>query len=109
MKNDILFSERQKVTQWWIWLFVILANLFFLYGWYFFNNTLHKPPFHFSWSNLFSLVFNSLIISYLVFFRVETQVKGDGIYVRSFPYQFKFTYYSWDRISKLYLRKYSSV
>ena len=42
-------------------------------------------------------------------FRLNTQIKADGIYVRFFPIQFRYRHYTWDKISKIYLRHYSPI
>ncbi len=32
MNNEILFKEKQRFQQWWLWLIFLGVNLFFLYG-----------------------------------------------------------------------------
>jgi hypothetical protein len=34
MKENILFSERQRFTQWWLWLILVGINTLFIYGLY---------------------------------------------------------------------------
>ena len=42
-------------------------------------------------------------------FKLETQVKNDGIYVRFFPLQLSFKYFNWQEIDKLYIRQYHPI
>jgi len=111
MDNEILFSERQRFKQWWLWLILLGINGLFLFG--VFKQVINgqqlgdKPM-----SNTGLLIAASLtIIISIIFinFRLETIVKKDGIYVRFFPFHLKFKYYSWNNLTKSYVRQYSPV
>ena len=52
----------------------------------------------------------TLLLSLLFFsFNLITIVKPDGIYVRFFPFHLSFRRYTWDMISKVYVRHYSPI
>lgn len=42
-------------------------------------------------------------------FKLQTVIKTDGIYVRFFPIHIAFRKYSWDKLSKVYVRTYSPL
>ncbi len=42
-------------------------------------------------------------------FRLDTRIKKDGIYVRFFPFHFKYKHYSWDGLTKSFVRQYSPI
>jgi hypothetical protein len=111
MDNKILFTERQKFNQWWIWLILLAINGFFILG--VFKQLVIGQQFGDKPMNNTEL----LIIAGLTFmlsilflnFRLETQIKKDGIYVRFFPFHIAFKHYTWDIIAKSYVRQYSAI
>lgn len=111
MENEILFSEKQKFNQWWLWLILLGVNCFMIIGilqQVFFEKQFGDKP-----MNNYELLLTAgvtLSITLLFFnFRLDTQIKKDGIYVRFFPLQLKFKHYTWENISKSYVRKYSPI
>ncbi|MGB3078776.1 MAG: hypothetical protein WBB31_06835, partial [Saprospiraceae bacterium] len=50
-----------------------------------------------------------LITISFYFFRLETRISKEGIYVRFFPFHFSFRSYSWSEISKSYVRVYKPI
>lgn len=111
MKNEIIFSEQQKFNQWWLWLILIGINGLFIYGLIvqvFGGGHFGSKPM----SNIEIVSVSIIILLFTIFFlnfRLDTSVKKEGIYVRFFPFHFKTKFYAWDRINKLYLKKYSPV
>lgn len=108
MGDEVLFHERQKFTQWWMWIILLVINVLFLLGTYkqVFNDQQFgdKPM---SNQGLIFITSMTIMLTLLfAIFRLETQVKNDGIYVRFFPFHISFKYYSWDQISKSFVRKY---
>lgn len=101
MEKVILFSERQRFNQWWLWLILlIICGIPF----YVFINDV---------ADLTLLVITSIIlllpIAIFIFLRLDTVIKEDGIYVRFFPFHIKFIFYSWGSIANLYIREYSPI
>jgi len=111
MENEILFTEKQKFSQWWFWLILIGINGLFVYG--IFIQVIGGEHFGDKPMSDVGLIFSTIItsmVSVLILnFRLETIIKKDGIYVRFFPFHFNFKHYSWDNLSKIYVRQYSAL
>jgi hypothetical protein len=111
MKEEILFTERQRFRQWWLWLILLGINGLFLFGVY--KQIIGEQQFGSKpMSNTELLIATGLtIILTLLFvnFRLDTIIRKDGIYVRFFPFHFSFKHYSWEKISKAYIREYSPI
>ncbi|GEP51125.1 hypothetical protein FNO01nite_17970 [Flavobacterium noncentrifugens] len=111
MEEKILFTEQQKFSQWWIWLLLIVLNVFFIFG---INKQLiHHEPFGDHPTGDIGLLagFGLILFVTLLFytFKLQTIIKEDGIYVRFFPVQIAYRKYSWDKLTKTYVRKYSPI
>ncbi|WP_447640181.1 MULTISPECIES: hypothetical protein [Chitinophagaceae] len=111
MNTEILFTERQKFKQWWLWLILLSINGLFLFG--LFRQVIaghqfgDKPM-----SNTGLLITTGLtIVLTLLFvnFRLDTTIKKDGIYVRFFPFHLKFKHYAWNSLTKSFVRPYSPL
>jgi hypothetical protein len=111
MDNEILFTERQKFKQWWLWLLLLGINGLFLFG--VFKQVIGGQRFGDNpMSNTGLLIATgSLLLSTLLLlnFRLDTRIKKDGIYVRFFPLHLEFKHYTWDRLKKSYIRQYSPM
>lgn len=111
MNSEILFSEKQKFKQWWIWLILLGINGLFLFGVY--TQIINGQQFGskpISDTELLSSAGVSLLLTLLFLcFKLETQIKADGIYVRFFPFHIRFKHYTWDSIQKSYIRKYAAI
>jgi len=109
--NEILFSEKQKFKQWWIWLILLGVNGLFLFGVY--SQVINGQQFGskpISDTGLLTSAGMSILLTLLFLcFKLETQIKADGIYVRFFPIHIRFKHYSWDSIQKSHIRKYSAI
>jgi hypothetical protein len=106
MNNEILFTERQKFNQWWLWLIMMSINgiLIFLVFTQPMNGNKINPGL------LFGIGVNSLMTVLFFFcFRLDTRISNDGIYVRFFPFHFSFIKIEWDRIAKSYVREYRPI
>ena len=111
MNNEILFRERQRFKQWWIWLILLGVNGLFLYG--VFKQVIGGQPFGSkSMNDTVLLIATGLTILLTLLFislRLDTQIKRDGIYVRFFPFHINFRHYTWDTLAKSYVRQYSAI
>lgn len=111
MSNEVLFTERQKFKQWGLWLILLSINGLFLYGIY--KQVIGGQSFgNRPMSNSGLLITTGLTILLTVLFinfRLDTMIKKDGIYVRFFPIHLKFKYYSWDTLTKSFVRRYSPI
>jgi hypothetical protein len=111
MSNNILFTERQKFKQWWIWLILLSVNGILIVG--VFKQVIGGQQFGDKpMGNTELLIVTGLILLLtLLFFilRLDTIIKQDGIYIRFFPFHIKFKYFAWDRMTKSYVRQYSPL
>ncbi len=111
MDNNVLFSETQRFKQIWLWIILLGLNGLFIFGLtkqvilgYQFGS---KPA---SNSVLIVITIATILLSFLFLnLKLETVIKADGIYVRFLPFQLRFKYYSWDKITKSYVRQYNPV
>lgn len=111
MEEGIIFSEKQRFRQWWLWMIFLGINGLFLAG--AFKQLIggeqfgNKPM---SNTGLLISVSVCLLITALFFIlRLETKIDNKGIYVRFFPFQMSFRFYPWESIDKAYVRKYSPI
>lgn len=111
MNEEILFRETQKFRQWWLWLILMGINGLFLFG--IFMQVIGGQKFGdkpMSDSQLIIATIFTIILTLLfTSIRLETIIKNDGIYVRFFPLHLKFKHYSWERLTKSYIRQYSAI
>lgn len=111
MGNKIVFEETQRFKQWWIWVILSAVNGLFLFG--VFRQVIGGHPFGdkpMSDSGLLILTVMMLALTIaFLFFKLETFIKEDGIYVRFFPMHLTFKHYTWDQIKKSYVRTYAPL
>jgi hypothetical protein len=107
MNEEILFSEKQRFNQWWLWLILIAGNgsVYLIVLIPFLSDTNQSDISGLLVASLLPVIFTVLF----VFFKLETQIRRDGIYVRFFPIRFKFRHYKWNEISKAFVRKYNPI
>ena len=111
MNNEVLFLERQKFKQWWLWLILLGVNALFLSG--LIKQVIGGQPFGDEPMSNTGLIiatgFTFLLTLFFLNLRLDTIIRKDGIYVRFFPFHIKFKYFAWDTLTKSYVRKYSAV
>lgn len=108
MSTDVLFSERQRFKLYGLWIPVLLVDLLFLSGVFvqlvlgrsFGSKPMSNTALLFT--TALALVFTVIMLS----FSLETKIKGDGIYVRFFPFYRTPKKYPWTQITTSYVRKY---
>lgn len=111
MENELLFSEKQRFKQWWLWAILIGVNALMLS--LVFTQIVNgriigdKPATN---SQLITGAAISLLITiFILSIRLDTQIKTDGIYVKFFPLQTSFRFFTWNSLQKCYVRKYSPI
>ena len=111
MDNKILFSERQRFKQIWLWLILLGVNGLFIFGLtkqVILGHQFGDKPM--SNIGLIIVTILTLLLSFLFLnLRLETNIKSDGIYVRLFPFHLTFKYYPWDKINQSFVRKYNPI
>ncbi|MCA6438510.1 MAG: hypothetical protein ACRCSM_06420 [Sediminibacterium sp.] len=111
MDNKILFAERQRFKQIWLWLILLGVNGLFIFGLIkqvIFGYQFGDKPM----SNVALIIVTILtfVLSFLFLnFRLDTNIKSDGIYVRLFPFQWTFKYYPWDKINQSFVTQYNAI
>lgn len=111
MSSDTLFSEKQRFKQWWIWLILIGMNLLFMIG--IFKQVIGGETFGNKPMSNIGLIIGAVILMLITLlfltFRLETEIKKEGIYVRFFPFHIKFRYFPFDSIKTCYIRQYKPI
>lgn len=109
--HEVLFAEKQKFNQWWVWLLLLGINAQLIFGVYkqvYQGMTFGDRPM----SNEGLLFAAGLVFAITILFisaNLQTRVKSDGIYVRFFPFHLSFKHYQWNSISKSFVREYSPI
>lgn len=111
MDNKILFSERQRFKQIWLWIVLLVLDGISIFG--LIKQLIFEIPFGDKpISNTALIVTTSFLflLSFVFFnFRLDTHIKADGIYVRFFPFHSNFKFYPWNKISQSYIRQYNPI
>lgn len=103
MENKFEFSEKQRFTQWWLWLLLSAVMIYTIY------NFIEDRQYFSTPELAISILIPILVIILFLVIRLETKIDEQGIYVRFFPFQITFRYYPWRNIKKAYVRKYSPL
>lgn len=109
--SKILFFERQRFKQLWIFILLLILNAIFIYGIYrqlvegepFGNNPMSNV-----WLILAELMLLVLMCSFFVL-RLDTQITAECIYVRYFPLHLKYKSFAWKDIKEARVRKYGPM
>ena len=111
MKQDIVFTERQKFSQWWIWLVLIGINGIFFSGLVkqlIFNQPFGNNPL--SNAGLVMLSIGFLAFTFLFYMMgLYTKIDVHGIYFRFIPFHSNFTFYPWEKISSISICQYKAI
>jgi len=111
MDNEPLFKESQGFTQWWLWLILTIINVFLLFGVFkqvIVGEAIGDSPM----SDITLLLITGFMIALTILFtrfRLYTEIKQDGVYVKFFPFHLSFKRYAWIDISKSYIRQYDPI
>ena len=88
IKIEISFEEKQRFTQWWIWIFILLPLGIALYGCYqqlWLGTPMGNKPL----SNNGLIIFTLFGIGFVFFFWINqliTRIDATGIHVHFYPY-----------------------
>jgi len=107
VEEKVLFHESQHFSR--LWLSILLVGV-----WCFFLLIIPTEDYSEIRSisdigAIFTPVFASIILLFLISIRLDTKIKQDGIYVRFFPINIKYRKYSWRMLDKVFVRKYSAL
>lgn len=85
MENEILFTEKLKFTQWWLWLLLLGLNGLLIFG--AFKKVIGKQQFGSKpMSDKGLIIATRLFVALtllMISFKLKTKIKRDGIYVFS--------------------------
>lgn len=108
--TDFLFQEKQRFTQWWLWLLLLGTLSLFVFG--FFKQIVYGVPFGnkpiSDLGLIIALIFMTLLCYFFYSIQLVTRVYNDGIRTRLTPFYSSFKVYKWDEIDKIYIRKYNA-
>ena len=111
MQDEVLFSEKQRFRQFWLWIILLCMNVYLI------DRTVREllmaeqfGGIPMSDSGLIISTALSLLVTLLIALtRLDTIIKPDGIYVRFFPFHLKFRQYPWDSIAQVFVREYKPI
>jgi hypothetical protein len=109
MQETIYFKEKQQFRQWWLWLILIFVGGDGI--WTTMKSVQAGPGFSFDKNVLpfLVLLIPAAVIFFMLYARLETEIKSDGIYVRFFPIHRRFRFYPWAELDNVYVRQYSPL
>jgi hypothetical protein len=111
MNDEIIFQERQRFRQWWLWALLLSVDALFLYGVYVqIIRGGHFGTNPGSDAGLLAATGMVLLVSVIMLnFRLDSQIRKDGICFRFFPFHWAFRFYPWDKLSKSFVRQYNPI
>jgi hypothetical protein len=104
-EKPVLFGEKQRFTQKWIWILLLTPLLFPLVGLLFPNISNELFTFNASGLLINIGVFLSILLLFSFWFELNTEIYTDGIYVRFRPFHSKPRFYPWSEIAHCEVRK----
>ncbi|MBX3042408.1 MAG: hypothetical protein KIT33_07160 [Candidatus Kapabacteria bacterium] len=111
MSSEIIYTEKQRFTQIWIWAFIIGLNAFSVWALiqqlYYGNPVGNNPASDVGLIIITSVTFLFTLLIAVV--KLDTRIEKSGIYVRLFPFHLEFKFYPWNIISKSYVREYRPI
>lgn len=106
-----IFSEKQRFTQWWLWIIILGINLFFIYGLYqqvYLGKPMGTKPSSDQglWTGwgiclLVTLLMRSIFL--------KTIIRQDGVYIQFFPFHLKLKFYAFSELENIFVKKYSPM
>ena len=111
MEEKVLFYEKQRLSQWWLWLIVIVVQVIPVVMQYIKlsgTGMLDKPEVMFGifGTNLVGFILLPLLIYSI---KLETRITEQGVYVRLFPLGFSFKFYPFSNMTACFVRQYHPV
>lgn len=108
MKEVLLFSEKQRFNQWWLWAILLGVNGLLLFMAY--KQLSHvQATGNGSANMLFAASLSGFLTIVFLNFRLETKITNSGIDVRFFPFHLRYKHFSWEQLSKVAVRQYNPI
>lgn len=103
-----VFTEKQRFTQWWLWVIIIGVTLIAPLA-IVINDPKHGFQAHTATDIIFACIVPVLVIILFLLLQLRTRIDETGIYYRFVPIHFQVLHKSWDDIEKAYIRQYSPL
>jgi hypothetical protein len=111
MQDEVLFSEKQRFRQLWLWIILLCLNIYLI------DRTVRELLMAEQFGGIpmgdtgliISTIISLLVTLLIAITRLDTIIKPDGIYVRFFPFHFKFQKYPWEAIAQVFVRRYKPI
>jgi hypothetical protein len=110
LDQEIVFTERQKFSQWWIWALLPGINMIFFFGLtkqLIFGEQFGNNPLSNTGLGLLSIGF--LAFTFLFYkMGLYTKIDKHGIYFKFTPFHVAFRFYPWEKITGIQVTKYKA-
>jgi hypothetical protein len=113
MREEFVFCEKQRLKPYIVIAIIIAVDIMFFY------NTIRQIKYGIIWGNnpmsntglLIMCIFLLLLTVWLLSFSMSTYMDKEGIRIKVmiFPFFSVYQFFSWDMISKAYVRKYNPI
>lgn len=111
MENEVLFCERQRFKQIWLWIILLCINIYLI------DRTVREFIMAEQFGGIpmsdtglvISTIITLLVTLLIAITRLDTMIKNDGFYVRFFPFHLKYRKHPWNTISQIFVRKYDPL
>lgn len=105
------FNEKQKFTQWWIWIIIIAITIGCTYG------AIQQLVFGIPFGNnpasnelLITLCLVPAVVMFVIFgMTLQTKIDASGIYYGFWPFRLKLKHIAWEEIESICVREYSPL
>lgn len=106
------FFQEDQHQGWLVWIILLIVNLISIFGTVKqigFNEPFGDKPM--SDIGLIILAVLILLFSILIslFSKLQTFINSDGIYLRYFPFQWRYKFIDWKTVDKLYIVRYKPI
>jgi hypothetical protein len=109
--NNIIFEEKQRFNQWWLWLLMIVVGIIPIGLQIYQINTITNHLSNISALLSFILSCFAAILVFVLFFgtTLRTKFDKDGVHVRLSPFHLKWRFYAWSSIKTCQVRNYNPL
>jgi len=109
--NNSIFIEKQRFTQWWIWLIIISINLLLVFMIVNVISDASKKSFELADAIGLGVIFFSLVlVNYLLTgTSLKTEINNEEIKIKFLPFIIKDKIIKWEDLSLCYVRQYSPI
>ncbi len=109
--NNSIFIEKQRFTQWWIWLIIISINLLLVFMIINVITDASEKSFEVADSIGLGVIFFSLVlVNYLLTgTSLKTEINNEEIKIKFLPFIIKDKIIKWEDLTLCYVRQYSPI